>query len=455
MPRNRRVLKREVLFIQVQLSSPLSVSSGDGEWTDSDVLRDPEGNPFVAGSSLAGAMRAYIEKKKTEDCIFGFSRNDSNGNDTGRMSSVFISDLTFEGEVSFGTRDGVSLNDNKTAEDGSKFDMEIIESCEKAHFFMELTIREADDETEMHREISEIIHGINNGEIRLGSKKTRGFGEFKVLEIRSRLYDSSNYLDYAEAYYADDDKKPWWEEGENCLAAWMSYANDASKMIHIEVPLRMRGGISIRRYAAKKGEPDFTTVTGRNSEAGSQQSADRDIPVIPGSSMAGALRHRVKEILAELKEAGAELPGEIDKYVDIAFGYVHGNKACSSNIIIGETEIKNARPLTMVRTGVSRFESAVKQGALYKERTYVDGTFTLKIMIRKGSNPADEKWILGLLLLAVKDLQNGLLAVGGQTAIGRGICEANGSIRIDGEQGTEDDYIRNIYRNMTAEGGSC
>lgn len=59
------VLKRKVFFIRIQLLSPLNVSSGEDEWTDADVLRDGKGNPFVAGTSLAGAMRAYLEKRKT------------------------------------------------------------------------------------------------------------------------------------------------------------------------------------------------------------------------------------------------------------------------------------------------------------------------------------------------------------------------------------------------------
>ena len=54
------ILKRKLLYVKVRFISPLNVSSGENEWTDSDVLRDYEGNPFVAGSSLAGAMRAYI-----------------------------------------------------------------------------------------------------------------------------------------------------------------------------------------------------------------------------------------------------------------------------------------------------------------------------------------------------------------------------------------------------------
>lgn len=46
MAENCKVIKREVLYVQVQVTSPLSVSSGDNEWTDSDVLRDADGNPF-------------------------------------------------------------------------------------------------------------------------------------------------------------------------------------------------------------------------------------------------------------------------------------------------------------------------------------------------------------------------------------------------------------------------
>lgn len=130
-----------------------------------------------------------------------------------------------------------------------------------------------------------------------------------------------------------------------------------------------------------------------------------------------------------------------------------GVKACASNIIISEAEIKGARPLTMMRTGVSRFESAVKDGALYKEKTYVDGELVLRLAIRKGVMPEDEKWILGILLLALKDLQNGFLAVGGQTAIGRGLFENNGAILIDGQEGLENQMIQESLKNMRVSGG--
>ena len=433
----KAIINRKVLYVQVQLISPLSVSSGENEWTDSDILRDKEGNPFVTGSSLAGAMRAYLGKKKNEDSLMGYSGKDKNQDDIGKMSSLFISDLTFDEDPVTGVRDGVALDKNKTAISESKFDIEIIEARAKAHFYMELTVREGDNEAEMNQELANIFTGINEGEIRIGSKKTRGFGEFKVLSVKNREYGKENYLDYALAY-----KENTWKAEENQLDDWLKQADWNAQMIHIEVPLRMRGGISIRQYAARKGEPDYIHLT------------DHGIPVIPGSSLAGAIRHRIQDILEELKQNQIKLPKNISDIINIAFGYVNGNEACASNIIIGESEIKGASPLTMVRTGVSRFESAVKSGALYKEKMYVDGELSLEIAVRKSQNPEDSRWVMGLLLLAIKDLQNGLLAVGGQTAIGRGIFTANGPILIDGEASKEDQYIAEMLQNMSGIGGS-
>ncbi|WP_456082527.1 RAMP superfamily CRISPR-associated protein [Mediterraneibacter sp.] len=436
------ILKRTVLYVKVRFISPLNVSSGENEWTDSDVLRDHEGNPFVTGSSLAGAMRAYIEKEKTEQCLMGFSKpaGRQNASDSGKMSSLFISDLNFDKGVTYGVRDNVALSDAKTAISQSKFDMEILEAGAKGHFYLELVIRAEDRATgrekEMEQELAKILQGIQAGEIRIGSKKTRGFGQFKIESIGEKNYTKDNYLEYADAY---DEIR--WRNCENVLKKWLDVNSWIPKMIQIEVPLRLKGGISIRQYAARKGEPDFTQLT------------DHGIPVVPGSSFTGAIRHRIKTILQELEKTGVILPKEHTEIIDIAFGYVDKKSACSSNIIINESEIKNAKELTMMRTGVSRLESAVKDGALYKEKTYVDGTLSLKAAVKKGKYPEDEKWIIGVLLLALKDLQNGFLAVGGQTAIGRGLFSADGPIRIDGKEGLEDTYIAETIKNMGMNGG--
>ena len=66
-----RIIKKEVLKIYITLTSPLNLSSGESEITDTDIIRDWYGKPFVPGSSLAGAMRAYLDKAGNEDCIMG------------------------------------------------------------------------------------------------------------------------------------------------------------------------------------------------------------------------------------------------------------------------------------------------------------------------------------------------------------------------------------------------
>lgn len=427
-----RVIKREVMKIYISLTSPLNLSSGEAEITDTDIIRDWDGMPFVPGSSLAGAMRAYIDKSGSEDCIMGYSGKE----DAGRMSSLFISDITFTGKLVSGIRDGVALGDNKTACTGSKYDMEILETGAKGSFYMELTVRENDNEENMRCELASIIKGINSGEIRLGGKKTRGYGRFIITQLKQKTYNKDNYSEYSEAY----NDELWDKCDDNVLEKWIEEARDnAGRQLHIRVPLKLKGGISIRKYGVKKGQPDFVHITSRHSG-----NNEIEVPVIPGSSFAGAIRHRVSCILKELSDesgnSGMINPDNINYITNRMFGYVDKNNACASDIIISEAQIEDAEPLTMVRTGVSRLESSVKTGALYKERTYVGGHFTLDIGVRKNEYK-DEEWITGILLLALKDIQNGLLAVGGETAIGRGVFSADGPLTIDGKQSVEDDYI--------------
>ena len=152
-------------------------------------------------------------------------------------------------------RDGVALDDNKTAVTESKYDMEILEAGSKAYFYAELAVREEDREEEMEQQLAYALQGIDQGEIRFGGKKTRGFGKLKIEKLSSITYGKENYLDYAKAYDAET-----WKNCQDKKAEVFEKAQWKPKMVHIEVPLRMKGGISIRQYAARKDEPDFVQL---------------------------------------------------------------------------------------------------------------------------------------------------------------------------------------------------
>ena len=44
------ILKRKVLYVRVQFVSPISVSSGEDEFTDSDLLRNFDEEIFIPGT---------------------------------------------------------------------------------------------------------------------------------------------------------------------------------------------------------------------------------------------------------------------------------------------------------------------------------------------------------------------------------------------------------------------
>lgn len=430
------LIKKIVFSIQVELDSPLCIASGKAGLTDADVIQDYDGNPFVPASSIAGAMRAYLRKKKNSRCLFGYS-----GGEEGMMSALFLSDMVFKDGWEVLVRDGVALDEKKTAVDGSKYDMQMIEAGAKAHFYAELTIRKDngkkkelhDSEEDYVNEFAAVLYGMNSGKLRFGRKKTRGFGKIKLIQVRKVEFAANNYLKYAGVYQEKDiwSENVWkkkLEEGWSVWEAWQEQTESPTAYLQLQVPLRLQGGISIRQYAAKKGEPDFVQIVRRCKT--SEKESVKENPIILGSSMAGALKHRLRKILKQFADNGLNI--HVKEILDTMFGYVEGEDAHISMIIIHETVIDGAVPLTVTRTGISRFESSARNRSLFTEKTYVGGTLNLEILIQKGVYE-DHEWMLGLLLLAIRDLQNGYLAVGGETAIGRGIFQKNGEILLDGQ----------------------
>lgn len=425
------IQKRSYYAIEVELCSPLCVSSGKSIYTDSDVIRNGNGEVFVPGTSIAGALRNYLGDAKNEKSIMGFS----NGND-GRMSSIFISDLYFDHSNSQGplvsVRDGVKLQENKIVE--NKFDMQIIETGAKGTLYLQCVERMKDAENtngvDFERTVYSLIQAIQNGEIRFGAKKNRGFGRMKVHTILRREFtagdveqwirEQENYKQ-SEFYTIKETYETWFAQNKEKLGE--------CKYVHIRVPLKLAGGISIRKYSTKPGEADFEHITCDGK------------PVIPGSSLSGAIRSDALKILNTLMRE----PECVRDMMDCCFGHVGEKTAYQSMVVIAESVIDHAVKIPVTRNCINRFDASTKDGALYSEIAYFGGSTTLEILIRKDENDS-MSWqaVLGLLKLVISDIQKGYLAVGGQTAVGRGIFESNGEIECS-EDVTDDICFSALY----------
>ena len=456
------IISRTYFKLVLNLKSPLNLGNGASYYTDSDLLfryavdknnhntfstRHKE--YFIPGSSVAGAFRDYYlsfcpeKADKSDSNIYGYA----DGNN-GRMSSVYFSDITFLNNDLIPTiRDFASLYQAGYSTESllsakqvnNKFDMEILEPGIKGNLYIECITREI-DQISAKKELYKALLALNNGEIRLGSKKTRGFGVFEIEKIYERTFTKDNFenwLDFMNHPIDDDsrfDEEDTSKAGKDShlFASWKESKNknnivcDTDKWIHVSIPLEQVGGISIRKYSATNGDPDYIQMSCNGK------------PVIPGSSWMGAIRSDARAILAEL---GIESK-YIDDCLNVWFGCVIPKKKAlspkeitnstssfiesqSSKIIVDESILQNGNYLPMTRNQIDRFTGGTVGSALYTEKAFYNGTTTFSFHIKKYDKELEEKYpyqaLIGLMKLIVQDIKQGYVTVGGQTSIGRGI----------------------------------
>ncbi len=409
---NNPIISRKYYAVKVELLSPLSVSNGQDYYTDADVMKNGKGEVFVPGTSLAGAFRNYLGDDKKQESIYGFSSNEQ-----GRMSSIYISDLYFDtlpghGNAKVSVRDGVMLTESKQVD--NKFDMEIIESGACGIIYFNYVVRKnLYSDQQFEEAVNALIQAIQDGTVRIGSNKNRGFGRLKVKAVCRREFGAAEVEDYIAfkrnyndiGLYKELSYEEWVKEKKK----------PEERYIRISVPLKLNGGISIRKYSSKPGQADFEHITCNQK------------PVIPGSSWNGAVRSDIRQIL---KALDCTRP---DYIIDKWFGKVEigkrGVSAEQSMIVFGESTIEQGVELPMTRNKINRFDASTTEGALYSEIAYFGGHTVLEIMVKKDSSKRYLA-LIGILMLVIENLQDGYLAVGGQTAVGRGIFESDSEKEI-------------------------
>ena len=165
---NRIFLKATMVCV-----SPIAVGNGKSEYTDSDVLVDSEGRPFIPGTTIAGVCRHYLEDQgENVGELFGSDKDEKSD------SKIIFYEAFPKSKTVIGQRDGVEINlDTETANDGALFNYEIVGEDSK----FDLRIEINDDENNNGKEyIKKIVNGFNNGFIRIGFKTNRGFGRVRL-----------------------------------------------------------------------------------------------------------------------------------------------------------------------------------------------------------------------------------------------------------------------------------
>lgn len=407
---NSIIIKKKYFAVSVVLASPLCVSNGNDKNTDKDILKNASGEFFLPGSSIAGAWRDYLGQKRNCDGLMGFSEDDK-----GRMSPVSVQDLYLANKVKVSVRDGVKLDTGKGVI--NKFDMEIVETGASGVLYFSYTKR-VNDVWDYDAAIADILQGMQTGEIRFGASKNRGMGRLLI----DTVHESTFTTDKVDEWISFSPKRKCLDsyQRHEAYEEWIKKQNAEWKAhyIHITVPLKLHGGISIRKYSTEPDQADYEHITANG------------MPVIPGSSWGGAIRADARRILTDLGCPNTcrllrTWFGSIDEDLKnvVSDPGMAPEEAHQSRIVIEESILRGAVSMPMTRNKINRFDASAVAGALYSDISYYGGETELNLKIRKDEQ-AEYEAMIALLEIIIADIQQGYLPVGGLVSIGRGIFEA-------------------------------
>jgi CRISPR/Cas system CSM-associated protein Csm3 (group 7 of RAMP superfamily) len=445
---HRPLAARLVIEGTLELRTPAAFGSGDSDGVlDMLLLRDPlTGSPLLPGTSIAGALRAYLLHQEKgyrvaeavgdmPSLLFGGTKGDEMG-----LPSLLTVDDALAMQPETIIRDGVRIDpQTRTAQDQKKFDYELLPAGTTFRLQFELALPVDADAEVLLTALARALQGFEQEAIRLGIRKQRGFGQCIVRQWRVTRYDlqeTAGMLAWLASGLTEHTlpvSPPVTRTAEHISAALdldslPSPATDDQRQhatltatFTLASPLLIR---STEPIGAHEQQPDVAHLRANGA------------PVVPGTSVAGALRARALRILHTL--AGCTPHQQASKLVDELFGHDMDTRPidhAASRLRVDEVAIHEAGDyLVQQRVGIDRFTGGAFTTALFSEAPLTSGVVTLTLLLQSSGDPTHTtahyqaergepthyQAELGLLLLLLKDLWTGDLPLGGTSSIGRG-----------------------------------
>ncbi len=463
--RHRHLRQRIVVTGQLELTTPAHFGNGDAdELTDMPLLLDEVSKQaLITGASLAGALRNYLRERQwgyelpmpSRDMRSPFYRewneteNDllaaklfggHRGYEDGAQSPLIVDDALSEGLPEVELRDGVKIDPRtRAAEEKKKYDYQLLAAGTRLNLRFELLLDDDEKENAQRKKALAIaLQALADGEIRMGARKRRGFGCCSVPKWTVTTYDlhepndllawlKTGFAAKQDAERIPDNQPP--RDIASLLGVSLTESDliDRREWFEIEADFEIDGSLIVRGgFDEQDRGPDVVHLrTKRN--VGKK-------PVLPGTSTAGAIRHRALRIANTLAGKGDEAVAGARNFIGGMFGpemenpkdkESRGKKADkndekkveprASRVVINEELITGGQDLVQTRIKIDRFTGGTIEAALLEEAPHFGGDVKLRLWLR---NPKDAE--IGLLLLILKDLWLGDLPIGGESSIGRG-----------------------------------
>lgn len=450
-----------VLKGHVENITPLHIGSGNDDRSDMDIVKNSDGIPFIPATAFTGvllhslrpSLPSEIIKKEEWKRFWGNTdkkEQKEKGRGTGYESRFRCSDLNIIDNTSNPTsfapviRDGVKIDNTRNmAADKSKFDYELLEPG--LHFSLNAEFSFTDSDREfVEIMIRTIIWCLTEGDFFIGKMSNAGFGRIHLIPDTTTLYQfdfdsktNDNAKDDALAWlYQDFSKKEKFSYEK--LPPPYTIQPD---IFRIYADFQLKHSLIVRSYSADPKAPDAVHLTSGNKN------------VIPGTSLKGAIRARAERIANTIN------PDRSEKLIQELFGSdikQPEKRPKKGRVRIKEIVLPDYPSQNISRIRIDRFTGGVIDGGLFETKPVFSNdnslNFTLEIAVADTkSDEVDREAGFGILLLVLKDLWSGDLAVGGEKNVGRGVLKGvQATVCYNGEEMIiPEDINRMDYRHKT------
>lgn len=445
---------RFLAHIILEAETPIVIGSGRKTMlTDSEILKDYNGLPYIPGTSIAGVIRHALPVDLGNK-FFGLKDDKNN-----KGSEIVFSEaklLNGSGLVidrlcdtvdnfskrfkNLPKRNHVRISHRGVAEDHGKFDEEVIYKGCRFCFEIEMVARSSEKEYASNT-FDQVLTEIQKDTFRIGGGTRVGFGKMHPVSIKKRSFDLKKKEELS-SYLATNSSL------EKDYSGWEDFKNNSIKdqnWIKYSLTLKPMDFFS---FGSGKGDNDVDTVPVKESYVkwdGHNGFFVENALLIPASSLKGALAHRVAYYY-NLKHRiyAMQIPvEEFENYTGSNNPAVRMLFGCQKE---GEGETVQKRGIAIFNdifadypgdkilnhVAIDRFTGGAMDGALYSEKV-VDGkgelTFHTEVLIEKlpaiDNNDIDAQTIYKDAIEAFKkalgDIDKGLLPLGGGNGRGHGI----------------------------------
>lgn len=415
-----------LINLEIENIGPLHIGNGE----EALLLDKNTNKPYIPGTGIAGAIKAYIYETKGEyfsNKYLGVEKEYKDCNlKNSKESKIYIYDSYLVDEskaFNIELRPGLRIDGfSGTNADKAKFDIEYLSKGNIFNLKLKLYSEDEDEYKEGIELIYDIISAIDKAHIRFGGLKTSGSGEFKVKAAKELKYDLSdkkqlfNYLLYTENYTDITNK--------------INKRNLVDKYAEFTFECKTKGPILVKGQASNSNKKaDSEPIKNGLNEF-----------IVPGSSFKGVLHSRCLKILDYLNKK------ELAEYI---FGYAKDKDKAIGRLYFSDIVIKNDckdKSVIYNRIMIDKFTGGVKKGALMTEET-TSGEMKTSIKYKLSLDSYKDDCTIALIALALRDMANENLPIGSEYSTGKGIIKGKKlTINYSGKE-IKLDFINDNYTN--------